>query len=154
MGRAKGCRWKAVPLRVIPDLGQVSENSLHSPSKQRCDVLHDDEARSKLANGSRVLAPQSAAFAVDPSSLSGVADVLAGESAAKDVNPRDAIKVSAVVAFVRFLATADVSDVGKLLGTGEMAGQHIPAVGINLHLPESLDSRALESKVEPSNPRE
>src|SRR5579885_2374040 len=36
----------ACPLRVIPDLGQVSENSAHSPVKQSCDVFQDREARS------------------------------------------------------------------------------------------------------------
>jgi hypothetical protein len=34
----------AVPFRIIPERGQVSENSLNPPSKQCCDVLHDDDA--------------------------------------------------------------------------------------------------------------
>jgi hypothetical protein len=46
MWRTNGGRWNALPLRVIPDLGQVSENSPNSLSKQSCDVFHDDEARS------------------------------------------------------------------------------------------------------------
>jgi hypothetical protein len=35
-----------LPLRVIPDFGKVSENTLNSPSKQSCDVLHDCVGRS------------------------------------------------------------------------------------------------------------
>ena len=49
-GANVGSRY-AVPFRVVPDLGQVSENAPHPSAwllaratKQRCDVLHDDEA--------------------------------------------------------------------------------------------------------------
>lgn len=38
-----GARRYAIPFRVAPALGQVSENSSHSPSKQRCHVLHDPD---------------------------------------------------------------------------------------------------------------
>src|SRR4051812_8917921 len=43
---ANGCSRYAVPFRVIPDRGQVPENSLHSSSKESWDVLHDDVAGS------------------------------------------------------------------------------------------------------------
>jgi hypothetical protein len=52
-----GGSWYAVPFRIKPERGQVSENSLKAPSKQSCDVLHDDVARSYLANNSGVLRP-------------------------------------------------------------------------------------------------
>src|SRR5574343_985646 len=32
----------AMPFRIKPERGQVSENSAKSPSKQSCDVFHDD----------------------------------------------------------------------------------------------------------------
>jgi hypothetical protein len=47
----------AVPLRIVPERGQVSENVSKPSMKQCCDVLHDDVARSNLANNSGVLAP-------------------------------------------------------------------------------------------------
>jgi hypothetical protein len=47
-----GASWYAVPFRIVPERGQVSENSSKSPSKQSCDVLHDDVAGSYLANNS------------------------------------------------------------------------------------------------------
>jgi hypothetical protein len=40
-----GSRYN-LPFRIIPDLGQVSENASHPETKQAWDVLHDDEARS------------------------------------------------------------------------------------------------------------
>ena len=41
-----GCRWYAVPLRVIPARGQVSEYVSHSPSKETRDVFHKHVAGS------------------------------------------------------------------------------------------------------------
>jgi hypothetical protein len=46
-----------MPLRIIPERGQVSENVSKPPKKECCDVLHDDEAGSYLANKSGVIAP-------------------------------------------------------------------------------------------------
>jgi hypothetical protein len=43
---ANGGSGYAIPLRVIPARGQVSENSPESSSKESCDVLHDDVAGS------------------------------------------------------------------------------------------------------------
>ena len=43
---ANGTSWYAVPFRVIPARGQVSKNTAQPSTKQRCDVLHEDEARS------------------------------------------------------------------------------------------------------------
>jgi hypothetical protein len=54
---ADGGSWNAVPPRIVPERGQVSENGSKSASKESCDVLHDDEARSKLANDPCVFAP-------------------------------------------------------------------------------------------------
>lgn len=52
---------EAMPLRIIPDLGQVSENSAKPSStlacNEVCDVLHDEEARSKLASEAEEFAP-------------------------------------------------------------------------------------------------
>jgi hypothetical protein len=43
---ADGGSWDTIPDRIIPERGQVSENSSHPETKQAWDVLHDDEARS------------------------------------------------------------------------------------------------------------
>lgn len=55
--RTNGGSRYAVPLRVIPERGQVSENFAVPSTKQSCDVLHDDEARSNVANDSSELDP-------------------------------------------------------------------------------------------------
>jgi len=46
-----------MPLRIVPERGQVSENSSKPPPKQCCDVLHNDVLRSYLANKSGIFAP-------------------------------------------------------------------------------------------------
>lgn len=82
---ANGGRWYAVPLRIVPERGQISENSAKPPTKQRCDVLHDDVAGSKFANKSGVLCPEAAARAINSSTPAGRADVLAWKPAADDI---------------------------------------------------------------------
>ena len=87
-------RWKAMPFRVIPTLGQVSENSSKpSPgiarwtSKQVCDVFHNDKFWSYLASQSDDFAPESASCAALNSRLiSSNAKVLARESTCDDVD--------------------------------------------------------------------
>src|ERR1700730_3609166 len=55
----------ALPFRVIPERGQVSENGVKPSSKQCCDVFHDDETGSKLANQSGVFNPEAATLSGD-----------------------------------------------------------------------------------------
>jgi hypothetical protein len=47
----------AMPFRVIPERGQVSEYVAKPSMAQICDVLHDDERWSKLANKAGVITP-------------------------------------------------------------------------------------------------
>ena len=48
----------AMPFRVIPERGQVSDNTSKSSAKESRDVLHKDIARSYIANQSNDLRPQ------------------------------------------------------------------------------------------------
>jgi hypothetical protein len=57
MWSTHGFRRNNIPLRIIPERGKVSEYSARSPSKQSCDVLNDDVAGSKVANGSGIFPP-------------------------------------------------------------------------------------------------
>jgi hypothetical protein len=50
MRGANGGSWYAVPDRVIPARGQVSDDFAHASSKEGCDVFHDDEPGLYLAN--------------------------------------------------------------------------------------------------------
>jgi hypothetical protein len=72
--------WYAMPFSIIPDRGQVSENSAKSPSKQSCDVFHLDDCGSKLANQSGVFTPKPAACAVKTRATTCETDILTWES--------------------------------------------------------------------------
>jgi hypothetical protein len=50
LGGANGLSRYAVPPCIIPERGQLSEYNVQPSIKQRWDVFHDDESRSKLAN--------------------------------------------------------------------------------------------------------
>lgn len=52
-----GGSWYAVPFRIKPERGQLSENNVQPSTKQACDVLHDDVSRLYLANNSGVFEP-------------------------------------------------------------------------------------------------
>src|SRR5690606_20558281 len=88
---ANGCRRNTVPFRIIPARGQVSEYDIQPSRKQRCDVLHDDVAGSKLANDPGKLSPQAGTFAGNSCSLSGIANVLARESSADEIDGREIV---------------------------------------------------------------
>jgi hypothetical protein len=84
-----GSRY-AVPLCIKPERGQVSENTVKPPSKESCDVLHENEfdfsSFVKFANNSSVIGPEAASFSVKTSAFAGKADILAWEAAADDIN--------------------------------------------------------------------
>jgi hypothetical protein len=83
---AKGGSWYAMPFRIIPERGQVSENSVKPSTKQSCDVLHDDISGLKLANKTGKLRPETAPLAFNASTSSGERNVLAGESSDNAIN--------------------------------------------------------------------
>jgi hypothetical protein len=68
------------PLRIEPERGQVSENSLDPPSKDSCDVLQEDVSGSNLANDPGDMGPEPGARSLDPDPESCVADVGAREA--------------------------------------------------------------------------
>jgi hypothetical protein len=78
--------WYAMPLRIIPDRGQGSENGIQPSRKQRADVLQDDEARSQFANKTGDLVEQAAAFPAQSGAEPGKADILAGEPATDNID--------------------------------------------------------------------
>jgi hypothetical protein len=54
---ANGESRDAVPPSIIPERGQVSENSSETPRQESWHVLHDDDAGSKLANEPGIVGP-------------------------------------------------------------------------------------------------
>jgi len=87
---ADGLRWDAVPLRIEPALGQLSENGTEPPPsvsrKESWNVLQEHEARSHHANDPHEVEEQAGLGGVDAGLLAGDRDVLAGEASANKVN--------------------------------------------------------------------
>jgi hypothetical protein len=113
------------PSRIIPQRGQVAENTSKPARSEDWGVFHEHVARSHLANDSRLFFPQAASCPVD--SFSGAvrgADILTRESARDDIHqstPRLAVKGSHVVPdWERFEASIVLS--------GE---QHAPGILVN-----------------------
>lgn len=78
--------WNAVPLRIIPDRGQGPKNGIQPSTKQRADVLQDDELWSQFANKAGDLKEEAASLAGQPQTVTRDADVLAREATANTVN--------------------------------------------------------------------
>jgi len=88
-------RTEHSPLRIEPELGQVSENSVKPPRSERWGVLHVHESGSHLANDSCHLSPKAGALAIETVTCSGNTDVLARKSSRNHLNqpsPRSAVK--------------------------------------------------------------
>jgi hypothetical protein len=84
----------------MPESGQITEDSPEYSRNEHWAVLHEDVARSNLANDARHLSPESGLLAVDSCAFSCGADVGAGESAADDIDnasPRIAVERAHVV---------------------------------------------------------
>jgi hypothetical protein len=86
MGRANVGRWYAIPLRIVPERGQATEDDVKPAREQGLNIFHDDELGSKLANKSKVFEPEAAPFSVETGAFTGCADVLAREASADDVH--------------------------------------------------------------------
>jgi len=75
-----------MPLRIIPDRGQLSENSIQSPIKQRCHVFQQDVFWAQLSNHANDLEKEAGSFTVEAITATGKADVLARPTGCDDVN--------------------------------------------------------------------
>jgi len=108
--------------------------------KQSADVLHEHDFRSQLANKSIDLKPQSAPVASKPLLMARVADVLAREPAADDINVNSVSAKS---------VGCECSDIVVLPHVGPMLRQHLAAEGINLAERDRLEpASAFQAKVE------
>ena len=138
MGGTDEGRRYAVPFRVIPEAGQVSENVSHSPDKETRDVLHEHEPGSQVANDLRERWPEPPAIRLrEP--LAGAADGLAGESSGHKVR---GCSVSPPVG-----SGSHVVMPGHLR---PVPREDAPAPRVDLHLPGDRHPGALEAEVEAS----
>ena len=79
---ADGCSRYAIPPRIVPERGQVSENGSHAASKEGWDVLNHHDPRSKLANDAGILEPEPRALASEARTLASKTEVLAWRASA------------------------------------------------------------------------
>jgi hypothetical protein len=88
------------PLRIVPELGQVSEYASKPSRSEHWAVFHEDESWSYLTNDPRHVPPEPASLPLDAGPLASCADVLAGKAARNDVNtasPWASVKGSDVI---------------------------------------------------------
>jgi hypothetical protein len=136
---ANGASRNNVSFRVIPERGQRSENSVGSSSKESCDVFHDDESRSYLANDPSELVPKTGPCSCEANTLSGNADVLAWEAAADDID--------APLAFL----WRERPHVFPTANFRPVLGEHGSGVWVDFYLPLTTHSGSFKSKVKTSN---
>lgn len=134
MRRANIGSSNTIPPRIVPERGKVSENGsecgllddaaigVANRSENCGDVLDHDPLRSKLANDSRELGPQTTARTCEPSSLPSRRDVLAGEAAAYEIDSFEVVP-------------SDGTDISMPGSIREVPSENFGAVVIDLHLP-------------------
>jgi len=134
------------PERIIPRFGKVSENDVQPPRQESCDVLHDDDARSKNASDARELKPQTAALACEASAFPSDRHVLTWEPAAEDVNAGS--------------VGADASHVVISKSVRPVSREDAAAPRVLFALPDrrdivaSIAKRTLKAEIQPTDTRE
>lgn len=132
-----------MPLRTIPERGQVSENVAHTSIKQRCAVLHDRVERSKFANEPAKLSPEARAFAGNPGFVSGRTDVLARKPARDNVNAANSIGSKSLCGKLAHISVA--GDIGPVLGEDATGEVFDFAEGDRLEAARSFEAKAKPS---------
>lgn len=155
-GVGHGDHEESLPLVGRTDVGGAEPDGLHDetfavepgdnrvqPSPlERGDVLDDDPDGPHVTDESEVLEPEAGAGTMEPCSLPGVGQILAGEAAAQDV---DGLEDGGV----------DGSDIVVPPGLGPVPLEHREGERIDLDLPGHMTHAGeLESGLEPPDPAE
>jgi hypothetical protein len=132
-----------MPFRIVPERGQVSENTVEPPCQESCDVLHDEDARSKLASKAVNFGPKARARTIEARPASSQGNVLTGES------PADRIDGNSIGSKPLGGKGSDVIVAGDL---GPMLRQHAPTEGFDLAKGDGLESaRPFQAQAEAAN---
>jgi hypothetical protein len=86
MRGANGGSGYTVPLRIVPERVEATEDFVQSARAKGCNILDDDVARVDFFDETAIFVPKTASLASESESVTGDADVLAGESSADNVN--------------------------------------------------------------------
>jgi hypothetical protein len=134
---AEVSRSEAAPSNAVPERGQVGGNDSESGSKEPWDVLHDDDSRSKKANGASELMPEAGSCADSkPSTKPSLAEILAGKPSGQHIDMRE--------------SGVDLSHVfgnrdGRPVALEDASGRRVVLAG-----PDDLEACVVESEVEAS----
>jgi hypothetical protein len=82
MRRTNGTSRDTMPLRIVPDFGQVAENDVLAARPECGHVFHDCVSRSNFANEPMKLSPEPRPLAFEARAFAGITDILAGKSPA------------------------------------------------------------------------
>jgi hypothetical protein len=121
-----GTRRYAMPFRIIPDRGQVSENGSQPSTKQRCHVLQHSAEWSNHANGSND-------FPVESRTGSGKSGAVSGET---DVLTREPSRDNICFTFLEF----HCGNVVVARYAAKVLFQNGASVGLHLAKPDSLET--------------
>jgi hypothetical protein len=135
----RGSRY-AMPLRIVPEGGQVSENSVHPSTKQLCDVFHENVVGSNLANEARVFSPKTGSLPVKTARRASPREILAREPTADDIDGNSVSAKSVGCKGSDILVPFDVRPVLR---------EDAPAKWINLALRHGFEpARSFQAKLE------
>jgi len=127
-----------MPFRIIPDLGQCPENSIQSPSKQRCHVFQHNASGSQFANHANGFKEQSGPLAVESCPSAGVGNILTRKSAADNIDwPK--------------IVSSTLQDIALPMHVGPMFRQHLVSVVVNFDLPLAIHPSPLKAQIKPAN---
>jgi hypothetical protein len=130
-----------MPLRIKPDFGQVSEYGYEPSSSESWDVFNDHPSGPNCANDPSELVPKTGPSTGEASTLSGNADVLAGETTADEVNAPLALRRERPHIFV-------LRDFRPVLL------ENCGCIRVNLHLPLAFHTRSFKAEREATDPCE
>lgn len=139
---SKRRRWKHIPFRIIPEMGQVPENSVEPSVTEDGDVLHDDVSGLKTANEVCIFAPQPATGSIKSRRLPsrrGLGKILTGKSPCQYVN--------------RCGIGRDMANV-VIHRTGPVLLQHGSAKQIGFHLPCNFHASGFQTDINSTDPTE
>lgn len=132
-----------MPFRIIPERGQGCEYVSQPSTKQSCDVFHDCELWSYLANESGELKPEPASIAAETLARARQTDVLARES------PNDAIWFNSVVSELAGRQSPNISIAGNIW---PVLCKHSAGEFFDFAEGDGFEAaRSFEAKAKPSN---
>lgn len=137
MPRANGGSGKRLPLRIIPERGKVTQDLVEAADAQGRDVFDDNIFRPERADDAAELSPEARSSARQTGAPAEIADVLAREAAADEIDLQRGVRLS-----------REGADIVEARDALPVASEDRSAVGVAFDLPVAAEARAVEAEVE------